>query len=165
MEKVYGATERHDSLIVYGTRKATLIFGYGEENGQGYDFRHTFTHKPSKEEVLAVIVSHVNEQTDQKILSGYKWRGKNVWLSSENQFNFKAAYDMAVQTGGASLPVKFKLGEDEDGSPVYHTFETMDEFTHFYTNAITFIILALNEGWSEKDMAEQWLENIMLAWE
>lgn len=157
MEKVYGATERHDSLIVYGTRKATLIFGFGEENGQGYDFRHTFTHKPSKEEVLAVIVSHVNEQTDQKILSGYKWRGKNVWLSSENQFNFKAAYDLAVQKNGETLPVKFKLGNDADGLPVYHTFNSMNAFTDFYTGATNFILQTLAAGWVEKDAARDWV--------
>ena len=89
MEKVFGATERHDSLIIHRSGKAVLIFGYGEENEQGYDFRHTFEHKPTKEEVLAVIVSHVNEQTDLKILTGYEWNGKKVWLSSENSSTSK----------------------------------------------------------------------------
>ena len=161
MEKVFGATKRSDNLIVHGTKKAVLIFGYGEENGQGFDFRHIFQTVPTKEEVLAVIVSHVNEQTDQRILSGYTWKGKNVWLSSENQFNFKAAYDVAVQTGGATLPVKFKLGEDASGTPVYHVFETMEEFTDFYTNALAFIIGVLNDGWEEKDRAQEWIATIM----
>lgn len=163
MEQVFGTTERHDSLIVHRSGKAVLIFGYGEENGQGYDFRHTFEHKPTKEEVLAVIVSHVNEQTDLKILTGYEWNGKKVWLSSENQFNFKAAYDVAVQTEGATLPIKFKLGEDENGLPVYHTFKSMNAFSDFYTNALAFIIGALNEGWAEKDAANEWLDT--LTWE
>ena len=161
MEKVFGATERHDSLIVHRSGKSVLIFGYGEENEHGYDFRHTFTHNPTQDEVLAVIVAHVNEQTDQRILSGYEWNGKKVWLSSENQFNFKAAYDVAVQNGGATLPVKFKLGEDEDGSAVYHVFETMDEFTDFYTHALAYIIEVLNEGWAEKDKAKDWIATIM----
>lgn len=163
MEKVFGATERHDSLIVHRSGKTVLIFGYGEENEQGYDFRHTFEHKPTKEEVLAVIVSHVNEQTDLKILTGYEWNGKKVWLSSENQFNFKAAYDVAIQTEGATLPIKFKLGEDEDGLPVYHTFKSMNAFSDFYTNALAFIIGALNEGCAEKDAASAWLDT--MTWE
>lgn len=163
MEKVFGATERHDSLIVHRSGKSVLIFGYGEENGQGYDFRHTFEHRPTKEDVLAVIVSHVNEQTDMKILTGYEWNGKKVWLSSENQFNFKAAYDVAVQTEGATLPIKFKLGEDENGLPVYHTFKSMNAFSDFYTNALAFIIGALNEGWAEKDAASAWLDT--MTWE
>lgn len=49
------------------------------------------------------------------------------------------------------MPVKFKLGENEDGEPVYHTFEDMNEFTDFYTKAIAFINQCLNEGWERKD--------------
>ena len=54
-----------------------------------------------------------------------------VWLSSENQFNYKAAYDLAVQTGGATLPVTFKFGTDEVPpiSGVRHTGGT-DRFLH-----------------------------------
>ena len=48
-----------------------------------------------------------------------------VWLSTENQYNYKAAYDLAVQTGGETLPVTFKFGSDEQ--PEYHTFEKLDE--------------------------------------
>ena len=86
-----------------------------------------------------------------------------MWLSSENQFNFKVAYDVAVQTEGATLPIKFKLGEDEDGLPVYHTFKSMNAFSDFYTNALAFIIGALNEGWAEKDAASAWLDT--MTWE
>ena len=151
MEKVYGATERHDMLLVYGTSKAVLIYGYGEENGQGYDFRKVFNHKPTAEEVRDVITAQVNANTDEKILSGFVWKGKNVWLSTENQFNFKAAYDLAVQTGGMTLPVKFKLGEDGNCNPIYHIFEDIEEFTDFYTRAIAFVNATLNDGWHEKD--------------
>ena len=163
MEKIYGATERHDSLIVHGTKKSVLIFGYGEENGQGYDFRHVYDHIPTKEEVIEVIQNQVNAETDRIILTGYEWQGKKVWLSSENQFNFKAAFDVAVQTQGASLPIKFKLGEDEVGVPVYHVFEDMETFSDFYTKAIAFIMTALNNGWQEKDAALQWVETLNLT--
>jgi hypothetical protein len=57
-----------------------------------------------------------------------------VWLSSENQFNYKAAYDLAVQTGGATLPVTFKFGTDE--VPQYREFVTLEELTDFYTKAM-----------------------------
>ena len=43
------------------------------------------------------------------------WNDIPVWLSTENQLNFKSVYDMAVQAAGASLPVEFKLGE-QDGN-------------------------------------------------
>ena len=162
MEKVYGAEERHDSLIIHGTGRAILIYGYGEENGMGYDFRHTFYHKPTSMEVLEVITNHVNELTDRNILYGYQWNGYNVWLSTENQFNFKAAYDVAVQTGGMTLPVKFKLGET-DGEPNYYIFEDMATFTDFYTKALAYIIEVLNVGWAEKDSAKEWVQTLELT--
>lgn len=161
MEKVFGTEARHDSLIVLGTRRSILIYGYGEEDGMGYDYRHTFDHIPTAMEVLTVITNHVNELTDQKILSGYQWNGMNVWLSSENQFNFKAAYDVAVQTGGMTLPVKFKLGE-KDGEPNYYVFEDMATFTDFYTKALAYIIEILNTGWVEKDAAKEWVQTLGL---
>ena len=84
------------------------------------------------------------------ILNGFVWNEKTVYLSSENQFNFKAAYDLAVQTSSQSLPITFKLGES-NGVPVYHTFEQMSEFTDFYTKAVAFINQTLAEGWAKKD--------------
>ena len=102
-------------------------------------------------DVKNAIIDGIDAQTDERILSGFAWNDKPVWLSSENQFNFKAAYDVAVQSEGASLPVKFKLGEDADGHPVYHTFTALSAFTDFYTRAIAYINQCLNEGWAEKD--------------
>lgn len=160
MEKCYGAEERHDQLIVLGTGQCVLIYGHGEEDGQGFDYRHRFDHRPTASEVLKVITDHVDSLTDQKILTGYRWQGKNVYLSSENQFNFKAAYDVAVQTGGTPLPIKFKLGEDADGLPMYHTFNSMNAFTDFYTGAISFIQQTLAAGWEEKDAARDWVNQL-----
>jgi hypothetical protein len=109
---------------------------------------------PTVEELKTDIEDTVNALTDEKILKGFSWNGKNVYLSSENQFNFKAAYDLAVQTQGATLPVKFKLGEDAEGKPVYHTFEDMDEFTDFFTKAIAYVNQTLNDGWLKKDAVD-----------
>ncbi len=161
MEKVFGAEERHDALIRFGTKRSVLIYGYGEDGNGGYDYRHTFDHIPTEEEVLEVITNHVNGLTDMKILSGYVWNGINVWLSSENQFNFKAAYDVAVQTAGATLPIKFKLGES-DGEPNYYVFTDMMTFTDFYTKALAYIIETLNAGWMEKDAAKEWVQTLGL---
>lgn len=160
MEKCYGAEERRDQLIVLGTGQCVLIYGHGEEDGQGFDYRHRFDHRPTASEVLKVITDHVDSLTDQKILTGYRWQGKNVYLSSENQFNFKAAYDVAVQTEGAKLPIKFKLGEDAEGLPMYHTFNSMNAFTDFYTGAISFIQQTLAAGWEEKDAARDWVNQL-----
>ena len=69
--------------------------------------------------------------------------------SSENQFNYKAAYDLAVQTGGQNLPVTFKLGADDE--PYYRTFETVSDLQDFYVKAMKHIQDALSEGWKKKD--------------
>ena len=97
-----------------------------------------------------LIEDWYNPEIDAKILKGFTWNEMPVYLSSENQFNFKAAYDLAVQTSSQSLPVTFKLGE-QNGVPVYHTFEQMADFTDFYTKAVTFINTTLAEGWAKKD--------------
>lgn len=102
-----------------------------------------------------LIADWYDPETDAKILNGMVWKsfeGEDipVYLSTENQFNFKSAYDLAVQTEGATLPVTFKMGE-KSGVPVYHTFETMEEANDFYTKAVSFINQTLAEGWEKKD--------------
>jgi len=154
MEKVFGATERHDQLITFNNGKAMLIFGYGEENGNGYDYRQQFNNIPTKHELKEIIEAHVNSLTDERILSGYVWRNNPVWLSSENQFNFKAAYDLAYQTNGASLPAKYKLGEDAQGNPIYYDFIDLATFQDFYFGCVGWIQRCINDGWDEKDSVD-----------
>jgi len=157
MEKVYGSPKRQDGLYKVGRNKYELIYGFGkdrEDDEIGWNYRHRFDHRPTLDEIREVIVAQINADTDAKILSQFTWDGKRVWLSQENQMNFKAAYDIAVQTGGAALPVKFKLGEDSKGAPVYHTFTDLDTFTDFYTKAVAHVVGCLNDGWQEKDSVD-----------
>ena len=114
-----------------------------------YEF---INHKPTISEVKEIILSWMNSEIDKKIVGGYEWAGMKVWLSSENQFNYKAAYDLAVQTGGANLPVKFKFGTTEE--PVYHEFKTVEELSSFYMGAMNYINETLNEGWRAKDAVD-----------
>lgn len=107
--------------------------------------------KPNFEKAKDAILNDINDRTDAKILSGMVWNEKKVWLSSENQFNFKAEYDLAVQTQGQSLPTTFKIGEDDEKKPVYYEFTEMDEFTNFYLASIAYIKSCLEEGWQKKD--------------
>ena len=91
----------------------------------------------------------MNTDIDRQILSGFVWNNMSVWLSSENQFNYKAAFDLAMQTDGATLPVTFKFGTTE--APVYHEFTTVSELTDFYTAAMAHVNTVLKAGWMEKD--------------
>lgn len=120
-----------------------------QENGNADYMEAEFNHKPTDEEIRETIIPWINQQTDQAILSGFAYKGNLVWLSSENQFNYKAAYDLAMQTQGATLPVTFKFGTDDN--PAYHQFDNLEEFTDFYTKALQHIQNTLAEGWKKKD--------------
>lgn len=161
MNKVFGEITLYAPIRIHGKR--TIVSYDFQEVGDGVNATWNELYYSQREKVYPAfekvkndIIADINAKTDEKILSGFVWNNKPVWLSSENQFNFKAAYDLAVQTKGKSLPVKFKLGES-DGEPVYHTFDDMEEFTDFYTKAIAYINKCLNEGWELKDSID-WSE-------
>lgn len=127
----------------------TPLFKNGKETNVAVWEEYCFNHKPSIDEIKEVIISYYNNEVDKKILSGYQWENYNIWLSSENQFNYKAAYDIAIQTNGANLPLKFKFGDNT--SPEYYEFNNLNKLTEFYMGAITHIQTTLNEGWKKKD--------------
>lgn len=152
MEKIYGTTIRQDGLMKVGRKRWELFYGFGKDNDDdetGYNYRQVFSYKPSIEEIKDIIISQINKNIDEKILSGLIWKDMPIWLSSENQFNYKAAYDLAIQTNGATLPVTFKFGSDD--TPIYHTFENLDEFQDFYTTSLAYVQQTLLDGWNEKD--------------
>lgn len=125
----------------------------GDEVQQGYDYYEKwFINKPTIQEVKDAVLAGMNAEIDKKILEGFIWNGIPVWLSTENQFNYKAAYDLAVQTKGASLPITFKFGTTEE--PIYHKFNDLESFTDFYTKAMGYINSQLAQGWIEKDSVD-----------
>ena len=144
-----------------GTR-ITICYGLTKAKGKLYEWWEIYLPKKQNAQlnlqmVKDAIIADINARTDEKIVGGLVWTPQAggdpipVWLSTENQFNFKSAYDLAVQKQGATLPVTFKRGEDEEGNPVYHTFETMEDADDFYLLAMAYIKTTLAAGWSEKD--------------
>ena len=121
----------------------------GNETLKGSWKVEVFKTMPTLERVKDMILSYYNSKIDEKILSGMEWNGMKVWLSSENQFNYKAAYDIAVQTNGGNLPVVFKFGETD--KPQYHMFNTLDELSDFYLKTVKYVQTTLFNGWKEKD--------------
>ena len=67
--------------------------------------------------------------------------------------NFNAAYLLSETTNGSNLPVTFKVGEQE-GKPVYHTFETSSELALFYNSLVAHINSCVKKGWGEKDSVD-----------
>lgn len=120
----------------------------GEEQGVSFMEAETL-YKPNIEQVKNIILDGYNKIVDEKILTGFIWKDMPIWLSSENQFNYKAAYDLAVMSQGKTLPTVFKFGTTEN--PVYYTFETLDDISDFYVSAMAYINTCLAEGWKTKD--------------
>lgn len=136
MRRVYGSMKTPKvECINKRLGKWRVRYDYKEETDQNIGGTYVtfveteFAHKPTIEEVKSFVLGIENQMTNDAIISGFRWKDMPVWLSSENQFNYKAVYDLAVQTNGASLPVTFKFGDNDN--PVYHKFTTLEELTDF----------------------------------
>ena len=161
MNKVNGKKISFAPIREDGSR-ITICYGLKKLSVDLYEWLEVYLPKKqtstlSLQTVKDAIIDDINARTDEKIISGFVWSPQAggdaipVWLSTENQFNFKSAYDLAVQKQGATLPVTFKMGEHADGTPVYHTFETMEDADDFYLQAVGYINQCLEAGWTEKD--------------
>lgn len=128
--------------------KWMVLWAIGYEDNSFTFMAEEIGHKPTLQEIKDIVLGWCNADIDNRILSGFVWRDIPVWLSIENQFNYKAAYDLAVQTNGQLLPT-FKFGTTE--SPVYHKFESLEDLRDFYISAISYVTDTLATGWKTKD--------------
>lgn len=112
---------------------------------QEYQFKYI----PTLSEIKKVIIDYYNKEIDNKILTGLTWNNMSIWLSTENQFNYKTAYDLCVQTNGEMLPIIFKFGDNENS--IYYEFKDMEEFSDFYKTSVKFVQNTLQEGWLKKE--------------
>lgn len=140
--------------ITHKYNKTTINFDYtfideidGKERGTWMS--HTFSGLVWPQMIKDFIIEYINKQVTSNIQSKFIWNDKRVWLSLENQMNYKNIYDLAIQTGGQNLPVKVKLGTVEN--PVYHTFTEVEDIYDFYLKMTKHIEEQLNIGWSKKD--------------
>lgn len=104
---------------------------------------------PSMDEIKDLILCFYDKETSNEIIGSFKWNGMKVWLSTENQFNYKSIYDVAIQTNGKNLPVTMKFGETSN--PIYYKFETMEELSKFYFDSLNHVQKTLQKGWEIKD--------------
>lgn len=123
---------------------------YTDENGvEGVTFYEAELYSPTFEQIQETVLDGYNAIIDERIVNGFEWKEMKIWLSRENQFNYKAAYDLAVQMQGANLPITFKFGTTIN--PQYYVFNTVDELQDFYLAAMKYINDTLYAGWIEKD--------------
>ena len=137
---------------------------YDEENTElqvGVSFiEKEFPYLPPMEEVKEFCLGVIDAETDAKILNGYEWEVLHgddagstvkVWLSAENQENFKAKHDLALAYPQLTTwPVIYKISEHADKSPVYEHFANIEELAQFYLGGVAYIEQTLQEGWQKK---------------
>lgn len=159
MEKIFGTKQRQDGLIHTGRTKWTLFYGFGkddEASERGWEYRHTFDHSPTLSEVKELIISTINTATQEKIVNGFIWNEKPIYLSAENQLNFAAI----ERNKNIPYPLTLKINEQEDGTPIYYTFENVDEFISFSQAMSLYVIETVQNGWKEKDSVDWTVFNI-----
>lgn len=140
-----------------GRNKYDLFFGFGkehEEDTSGWNYYHRFTHRPTLDEIKAVINKQIDDDTDETILHGMTWEGKPVKLDSESQTNLLGLL-LSAQGNLATFPKKYKLGNYPDGSAAYHEFADAAEFIAFVSAAIEHKDNAYAKGWNEKEALEK----------
>lgn len=178
MNRVSSADKNDFSLLKED--ESRIVIGYGlTRNGNMWEWYEVYVYKIDGQingfyDIKNLITNDINSRVDENILNGYQWKvlhgddeGKviNVWLSAENQTNFKAKHDAALQYPQLmSWPMKYKIGEydeeheDEESGlittesrPVYEYFQNIEELARFYLGGMQYIQSCYEAGWAEKD--------------
>ena len=145
MNKVFG--KKGDFTPVREDASRVVIsYGFEEADSKNATWYEIYIYKKqvpgvSYADVKAAIIADINERTREKIIGGFTWDDKPVWLSEENQLNFSTAI----------APVNLKIGEQADGTPVYHDFETAKQLANFWKDCQAWKQQCLTDGWAEKD--------------
>lgn len=103
----------------------------------------------SDEEIKTAILDDIDNEVKRLIIETMTWEDKQVWLSIENQQNYKTALDVAKETEGGNLPIKFKLGDEDE--PYYATFSTIEALKNFWLACCNHVRTCLVAGWNLKD--------------
>lgn len=149
MEKVFGTTVRQDGLQKVGRKNYTLFYGlYTDESGSTYEYRHTFDHEPTWEEVKAQLIEAINAETKDTIINGFEWEGQKIWLSEQVQMNLNSIEGAKFPEG--QYPIGIKVNEDAEGEAIYMTFNNAEEFSTFHQHACEHVVATLDAGWKEK---------------
>ena len=128
-----------------GTR---VVIAYGLQEEEGKELATWYEvycpkkqGKPTFDVAKAAIIVDINERITAQIVGGMTWEGKPVWLSIENQINFTTA----------TAPCRLKIGEEADGTPVYHDFGTKAELKAFNDACLAWKNECLEDGRAEKE--------------
>ena len=145
MNKVNGKKTSFAPIREDGSR-ITICYGLKKLSGDLYEWFEVYLPKKQLSQltfadVKAAIIADIDERVKAQIIGGMVWNDKPVWLSEENQLNFSQAV----------VPATLKIGEQEDGTPIYETFDTKTDIKAFNEACTLWKQQCLSEGYSEKD--------------
>ncbi len=141
------------SLITsVGNENYLLRWDIKKEDDEVYTYEECTLKNPTITDIKNLLIDYYNMKCDLEIVQGFYYEGNQVWLTTENIFNYKASWDLAFQTNGANLPSTFKFGSND--KPIYRVFETVPDLQDFYVKSITYIENVLKKYWVIKDGIE-----------
>ena len=145
MNKVNGKKTSFAPIREDGSR-ITICYGLKKLSGDLYEWYEVYLPKKQTAQltfdvVKQAILADINDKVKTAIISGFVWNDKPVWFSEENQLNFSQAV----------VPVTLKIGEEEDGTPIYHQFDTVENLKAFSDACIARKQQCLTAGYAEKD--------------
>ena len=142
--------------------RVVISYGLKEDGDKAEWYQLDFYKKqgrPSFEQAKKAIEDDINSRVDDAILCGYPWtilhgddagKAVKVWLSKENQNNFKAKYDLHFTNPEAlTFPTIYKVAE-KDGDAVFEEFHSFEELEQFYLGGLAYIEQCYQGGWAEK---------------
>lgn len=142
-QKVYNTLTYNESSIDYlGEIKAGYTLQKPPSFYHKYENDNWAPDESKKTALIEQLSTKINAETDQKILSGFIYQGKEFYLSLENQFNYKSAYDARALL---SYPFTVK-GKDE-----FISFANAAEFEAFYLAGFAYVQQCIGEGWAKKE--------------
>ena len=125
--------------------RVVIMYGLNPTKDENAEWRQLDFYKkqgkPSLEQVKTAVIADINARITEQIVGGMTFEDKPVWLSIENQINFTTA----------TAPCRLKIGEEEDGTPVYHDFETKAQLKAFNEACLAWKNQCLEAGRAEKD--------------
>ena len=143
--KVNGLKTDFAPVRTEGTQ-IVICYGLNQVEGDLYEWHEIYLPKTqhatiSLDIVKTAILNDINNRVKTAIISGFTYEDKPVWLSEENQLNFSQAV----------VPATLKIGEQQDGTPIYETFDTKTDLKAFNEACTLWKQQCLSEGYNEKD--------------
>ena len=144
-----------------GTR---VVVGYGltKISKDNYEWFEVYLPTKQVQQITFAVIkkaieADINADTVEQITRGFAYTvlhgaqsgtEVNVWLSKENQSDFHA---MHSNVDALTFPVKYKIGELADGTPVYEEFTNAEEMHAICVSTTSHILACQQAGWARKD--------------